>query len=145
MSDQLTLVEFNLGEGRYGIACDLVTEVLPMLAVRQLPRAPGAIVGVATVRGSLLPLLDPRGRLGLAAWEPTVHAHILAVKAGGKTVGLVVDSAEDVFTVPLGQICKPGGLTPKVPYGIGLVKRPRGDLVLVDLDALVSDDEWLQP
>lgn len=140
----MTLVEFTLGGARFGIACELVVEVLPMLSVRKLPRAPEAIIGVATVRGSLLPLLDPRERLGLAPWVPTIHSHILSVTGGGKKLGLVVDSAEDVFTVPLADVCKPGGLTPKVPYGMGLVKRPGGELVLIDLDALVNHDEWLE-
>jgi len=141
---QVALLEFRLDQGRFAIACELVAEVLPMLPIRELPGAPPAIVGVISIRGVLLPLLDPRPRLGHAPWRACVDAHIVSAFAGGRSVGLVVDSADDVFTVAWGAICRPGVLEPQlqVPYALGLVGRDNGQVVVLDLDALVTHDEW---
>lgn len=142
LTDEVSLLEFLLDGQSFGIACALVSEVLPMLPLRALPGAPPALLGVVSRRGALLPLLDPRPRLGLSAWAPTAAAHIVAVQAGGREVGLVVDAAERVFTVPWKEVCLPGALEPRVPYSLGLVRRAGVDVVVVDLDALVTHDEW---
>ena len=141
-SDEMSLLEFRLDGHRFGIACDLVVEVLPMLPVSQLPLAPEAILGVVSVRGTLLPLLDPRPRLGLAGWVASSSAHIVWVRAGDRAVGLVVDSAEDVFSVQLKNVCRPGALEPRVPYSLALVRRGSVEVVVIDIDALVTHDEW---
>lgn len=142
LTDEVSLLEFRLEGQRFGVACDLVAEVLPMLPVRRLPGAPEVILGVVSVRGTLLPLLDPRPRLGLAPWLTSITAHIVWVRAGGRSLGLVVDSAEDVFSVPWKDICRPGELEPRVPYALGLVHRDVGEVVVIDVDALVTHDEW---
>jgi purine-binding chemotaxis protein CheW len=142
LSHEVTLLEFRLGRQPFAIPCEQVVEVLPMLPIRQLVGAPAAILGVATVRGGLLPLLDPRVRLGLPAWEPTPHAHIISADAAQRKLGLVVDSADDVFQARLEDVCRPGDLEPRVPYSIGILQRGAAQLLLVDLDAMVNHDEW---
>lgn len=142
MNQEITFLEFRLGRQRFAITCAQVVEVLPMLPMRPLAGAPPAVLGVATVRGGLLPLLDPRPRLGLPSWEPTSQAHIVSVSAAGRKLGLVVDSAEDIFQARTEEICRPGELEPRVPYGIGVLQRGNVPLLLVDLDALVNHDEW---
>jgi purine-binding chemotaxis protein CheW len=144
VGEELTLIEFQLDERRFAVACELVTEVLPMLPVQQLPGAPEVLVGVARVRGGLLPLIDPRRRLGMPPEPLTPTCHILSVISAGKRLGLVVDNAEDVFKVPSAEICRPGQLEPRVPYGLGIVRRGGGDVVVLDLDAMVNHDEWAQ-
>lgn len=139
---ELLLLQFRLDETAYTIASDLVEEVLPMLPIRQLPGAPESVVGVCAVRGELVPVLDPRPRLGLPAWQPTADAHLLAVRAGGKRAAIVVDEAEDVVTARAAEICHPGEVAPKVPYGMGVLRRGERDLFVLDLEALVNQDDW---
>ena len=141
MSD-LLLLQFRLDETDYTIASDLVEEVLPMLPIRQLPGAPVSVLGVCAVRGELLPVLDPRPRLGLPPWRPTVEAHLLKVQAAGKRAVIVVDQAEDVVPAQAAEICRPGAVAPKVPYGMGVLRRGERDLIVLDLEALVNQDDW---
>lgn len=141
-TQQLTLLEFRIEPHRFAIACAQVREVLPMLPIRPLIGAPAAIVGVARVRDALLPLLDPRARLGLPERAPRVEDHIVVVECNGQRLGLVVDAAEDVFQASSGDVCHPGRLEPRVAYSIGVVKRHDEELLLVDLDAMVHHDDW---
>lgn len=138
----LLLLQFRLEETSYAIASDLVEEVLPMLPIRQLPGAPESLLGVCTVRGEIIPVLDPRPRLGLEPWQPAVEAHLLSVRAAGKRAAIVVDEAEDVVTAQAAEICRPGAVAPKVPYGMGVLRRGARDLLVLDLEALVNQDDW---
>lgn len=140
--NELLLLQFRLDETSYTIASDLVEEVLPMLPVLQLPGAPESVVGVCAVRGELVPVLDPRPRLGLAPWRPTAEAHLLSVRAAGKRAAIVVDEAEDVVTAQTAEICRPGEVAPRVPYGMGVLRRGAKDLFVLDLEALVNQDDW---
>jgi purine-binding chemotaxis protein CheW len=138
----LLLLQFRLDETDYTIASDLVEEVLPMLPIRQLPGAPFSVLGVCAVRGELLPVLDPRPRLGLPPWRPTADAHLLKVHAAGKRAVIVVDQAEDVVPAQAAEICRPGVVAPRVPYGMGVLRRGEKDLIVLDLEALVNQDDW---
>ncbi|MHB8418121.1 MAG: chemotaxis protein CheW [Myxococcales bacterium] len=138
----LTLVVFQLNDELFCIPSDIVTEVLPMLPLRQLPGAPSSIAGVARVRDRLLPILDPRPRLHLAPRGLSVDQQIVSVASGEQRLGLIVDSVEDVVSVPPNDICEAGKLERQVPYGIGLVRHGAKDMLLVDLEALILQAEW---
>jgi purine-binding chemotaxis protein CheW len=139
-----TFLEVRLGSWRCALPCALIEEVLPMLPVQRLPTAPPSLVGTCSIRHKVLPLLDPRPRLGQPAWVPSPHAHIVVIRARDLSLGLVVDSAEEVFSSPLSALCRPGLLEPNLKYGLGLLKREGGQVVVMDLEALVSDDEWTE-
>ena len=49
---------FRLGQDRYAIEARQVAEVLPMLAVKQIPQAPPEVRGAFYFRGQPVPLID---------------------------------------------------------------------------------------
>jgi chemotaxis-related protein WspB len=49
---------FRLGKDRYALPATQVVEVLPMLAVKQIPQAPPAVRGAFDFRGRPVPLVD---------------------------------------------------------------------------------------
>ena len=49
---------FELGNDRYALDVRQVAEVLPLLGVKQIPRAPEAITGLFNFRGAPVPLID---------------------------------------------------------------------------------------
>ena len=145
MSDDgaLTLLGFCLDGQRFCIHSGLVREVLPMLPLRLLSRPPPSVVGVVEVRGALLTVLDPRPRLHLPVRAPQLSSHLIHVECEGQQLCLLEDFADELFQVQHRDVCRPGELEARVPYGLGLVKlADGGDSVLVELDALVSHDEW---
>jgi chemotaxis-related protein WspB len=49
---------FELGNDRYALDVRQIAEVLPLLAVKQVPRAPKAMNGLCNYRGAPVPVVD---------------------------------------------------------------------------------------
>ena len=49
---------FELGTDRYALDVRQIAEVLPLVEVKQIPRAPQAISGLFAYRGALVPVID---------------------------------------------------------------------------------------
>ena len=53
---------FQLGKERYALEATRVVEVVPLLALKQLPQAPKGVAGIFNYRGRPVPAGDGRGR-----------------------------------------------------------------------------------
>lgn len=56
---KLTLfLQFEMGEDRFVLDCEQILEVLPYLALKQIPLAPKGVVGIFDYRGAMTPVID---------------------------------------------------------------------------------------
>ncbi|RMG20642.1 MAG: purine-binding chemotaxis protein CheW [Deltaproteobacteria bacterium] len=90
---------FWLAGERYALPIDALREIVRLPAVTEVPRTPPHVLGVATLRGEVLPILDLRPRLGLAEAEPTSKARVLVVRSEEGPAGLLVEAVEEVVRV----------------------------------------------
>lgn len=60
--------------------------------ITRVPRAVRHLVGVANLRGTIVPIVDIRGALGLSEARPARSVHTLVVRDGSLVVAAVVDS-----------------------------------------------------
>lgn len=105
-------VTFRLDAEEYAVAIERVREVIKAPPVTEVPRAPAHILGVITVRGEVVAVVDPRRRLGLPAPAAPVAAKIVIVDAGDGPCGLLVDRITSVVRL------RPGSIEP-CPQGLG--------------------------
>lgn len=105
---------FALGGEEYAVPVDRVQEVLRPPPVTEVPRAPPHVLGVVTVRGRVVAVVDPRARLGLPApADPHEDAwRLVIVDAGDGPCGLRVDAIASVVRLPAGSL-------EPCPQGIG--------------------------
>ena len=73
-----------------------VREVVPAVSVVPLPGVPAEIEGVFNYRGSVVPVLDPRGRLRVPPKPPEHTDHLVVMRAAGRLVALRVDRATEL-------------------------------------------------
>jgi purine-binding chemotaxis protein CheW len=132
------LVVLRLGDREYGLATEVVVQVLRMVAVRPVPESPPWIAGVVNVRGRTTPMVDLRMRLGLPARAPDPADHIVVVRTGDRTLGLIVDAVLEVLEVGEGEVEPPADAAG--PSGVvAAVARP-GDRLILVLDVDRMDD-----
>lgn len=105
-----SLVGFVVGDVAYAVEIAHVREIVAPLALTVLPHMPPAVVGVANHRGEVVPVVDLRHRFGVAASAGDRRIKWILVRAGERTVGLVVDAITDVFGVPSGELRPAPGL-----------------------------------
>ena len=97
---QTTLLLAELGGRRVVVASALVERVLPMAEVTPLPDPPPGIVGVLSVQGAPLPVVDPRPRLGLATPAVRPDQYLILVAAAERHL-LWVDGVEALVIAPV--------------------------------------------
>jgi purine-binding chemotaxis protein CheW len=97
------VVAFRLGGELHACDVALVEEVVSRRAVHALPDVPDHVLGVLSLRGELVPVLDVAQMLGLvrAADRPSV---VLVVSSGEMRVGVAAEAVEEVVDVPAGAV-----------------------------------------
>ena len=90
-------------EGRlYALPADLVAEVIRLPAIARVPQAPKGLLGVANLRGTILPVAGVRGLLGLP--EKAEANSWALVLDGAAPVAAAVDSVERLETAPADKV-----------------------------------------
>jgi purine-binding chemotaxis protein CheW len=131
---------FLLGTDEYAVAIERVREVVRPPPIAEVPRAPPHILGVVTVRGEVVAVLDPRRRLGLVpAKAAEGEGKIVIVDAGEGPVGLQVDRVASVVRLRAGSIeaCPQGIAGSRGEFLAGIGRDGERLFTVLDLAALL--------
>ncbi|HBN08027.1 MAG TPA: chemotaxis protein CheW, partial [Cyanobacteria bacterium UBA8530] len=116
-------------------------------AIFKIPRMPEFIRGVINLRDDVVPVVDLRLKLGMSAIEKTLDTCIVIVEVGmneeNVLMGVLVDSAQEVFTLDAGQI-KPApklGTKLNTSFIRGMGKRGEKFLILLDINRVFTEKE----
>jgi purine-binding chemotaxis protein CheW len=98
-ADTLELISFEIGDQEFCIDIRTVREIRGWTAATPLPQSPDYIRGVINLRGSIMPVIDLRARLGLGLTEPSSRHVIVVVQESDRCAGLLVDGVQETFTI----------------------------------------------
>src|SRR5918998_4788410 len=84
---------FWVDERRYAIPADQVSEVVRVPPVARVPLAPASLLGLANLRGSVLPVVSLRRLLGRGEREDGAAVRAIVLDSGS-SVALVVDQVD---------------------------------------------------
>jgi purine-binding chemotaxis protein CheW len=146
--DEAQLVLFDLDGGVYGVPVLAVEEIIRYQAITTVPHAPAFVQGVTNLRGRIIPVIDLRERFGLPRQEATTATRIVVVETSGMTVGLTVDSVDEVCTITDDNIQPPSPIVTTVAseflMGVGRLPTHGGGqqlVVLLDLDRITTVEQ----
>ncbi len=140
----LQWVTFQLEEETYGINVMQVREVLRYTEIAPVPGAPDYVLGIINLRGNVVTVIDTRSRFGLMQGETTDNTRIIVIESERQVIGILVDSVAEVVYLRSSEI----DTTPSVgtdessKFIQGVSNRDGKLLILVDLNKLLSDEEW---
>ncbi|MDQ6801636.1 MAG: chemotaxis protein CheW [Acidobacteriota bacterium] len=89
--DEVELLTFTLGDERYAIEIDDIAEIIGAQASTRIPNVDAGIVGVISVRGAIVTLVDVRSRLKQPPRDPSKDSRIIVVRQGAGLIGFEVD------------------------------------------------------
>ena len=137
-------VTFFLDNEKYGIKVMQVQEVLRMTEIAPVPGAPHYVLGIINLRGNVVTVIDSRKRFGLPEKEPDDATRIVIIEAGDNVVGILVDSVAEVVDLRASEIeSAPNvGTDESSKYIQGVSSQEKELLILVDVDKLLTDEEW---
>lgn len=101
--EDLLFLGFGVHDQFYGLGIFAVKEILKIPEIFPVPKAPDFIKGIMDLRGEIIPILDFRERLGFGPVDLAKGRVVVAV-LNGKLLGLLVDSAEEVFHARVSEI-----------------------------------------
>lgn len=117
----MILILFRVGGDTFGLEASRVIEVIPLLAVREVPRAPEFVSGLINFRGMITPVIDlsmlHRGTPSRSALSTRI---IVCGHDDGtgdsRIVGLVAERATDTLSCRREDFQSPGVRTDGVRY-----------------------------
>lgn len=140
----LQWVTFKLQEETYGINVMQVQEVLRYTEIAPVPGSPDYVLGIINLRGNVVTVIDTRSRFGLEPADVTDNSRIVIIEADKQVIGILVDSVAEVVYLRASEIdTAPNVGTDESARFIQGVSNREGELlILVDLNKLLSDEEW---
>ncbi|KAB2646733.1 MAG: chemotaxis protein CheW [Verrucomicrobia bacterium] len=147
----MLFVLFHLGQERYALEAACVVEVVPLLALKQVPKSPRGVAGVFIYRGRPVLAVDLcKLTLGRPAQE-NFSTRIILINHGNKPgeqqqlVGLIAERVTETLRREKSDFINPSLQTSSSPFmgpvlmdakGMVQVVNP-GQLILEELGALV--------
>lgn len=133
------LITFRIGDQDLGIDIMAVREIRAWSPVTPLPHAPSYVRGVMNLRGSVLPILDLREKLGWGVTDPGQRHVILVIQYFTRVLGLIVDQVSDIVTVDSGSLQPAPDLDVAAARLVeGLAPIDARMVMVLDLDRLLS-------
>ena len=99
MDEGRQVVAFKLRDEEYGVSILNVQEIRNLTDITRVPFSADFIKGVINLRGSVLPVIDLKKRLGLAETPYTDDTRIVTVNIDDLHVGMLVDAVTEVLTI----------------------------------------------
>ena len=140
----LQWVTFQLEQETYGINVMQVQEVLRYSEIAPVPGAPNYVLGIINLRGNVVTVIDTRLRFGLQTTEVTDNSRIVIIESEQQVIGILVDSVAEVVYLKTSEIdSAPNvGTDESARFIQGVSNRDGELLILVDLDKMLTDEEW---
>lgn len=140
----LQWVTFRLDGETYGVNVMQVQEVLRYTEVAPVPGAPHYVMGIINLRGNVVTVIDTRNRFGLQDAKVTDQSRIVIIEVDTHVIGILVDAVAEVVYLRQSEIeTAPNvGNDENAKFIQGVCNKNDKLLILVELDKLLSDQEW---
>lgn len=149
-----TYLSISFGEHTLALPLVEVHKVARMVSITPVGEAaPRGMLGVVNLGGRVVPVFDPRSRLGLPSKAMDASDQLVFVSAGDRLIALWVDEAGDVFRAVIPEDSEAQGSAPepriapgesvwKELHGVaGIATLEDGLVVIQDMDAFLSQEE----
>lgn len=97
----IEVVEFSLGQERYGLESRKIREVVPLRELTTLSGTPAFLLGVVNVRGRILPVLDLKIFFDLPRQGLTDMNKLLVLEGAAGELGILADAILGVSKLAL--------------------------------------------
>jgi purine-binding chemotaxis protein CheW len=131
------LLVMRTGARLLGVFADEANSVTEWKEPTPLPRAPGAVLGVVSIRGCMMTLLDPLALAGLRqAAESATPLFIVALR-GDEQLALAIDGVERIIEIFADEI-EPLARSDAASVLRGVVQHGRELIAVLDLKELFA-------
>ncbi len=133
---------FLLAGQDFGIEILQVREIRNFTKLTPIPNMPASIKGVLNLRGTVVPIVDLRIRLGMPAAPYDRFTVIIVVNVNERVMGVIVDAVSDVLNVDSDALVAPPemGNSADTSFVNGLAKSEDRLVTLLNFERLLNVD-----
>ncbi|MDR1378300.1 MAG: chemotaxis protein [Synergistaceae bacterium] len=137
-TNEWQVVVFFLGEQSFAINVDKTREILRWPGCRVIPDTPSAMIGITSVRGEVLPLVDLRVFLNVDSHVEREQCKVIIAEFNEVKLGFVVDAVERIYRINSEDL--DSTLTGKYlgEWILYVIKRDARNVLLLDYEAIVQ-------
>ncbi|ADN36377.1 CheW protein [Methanolacinia petrolearia DSM 11571] len=148
MAEMKDIVQFEIGGVQYALDINIAREIVEMMPITPVPRAPEHIAGIINLRGEITNILNLNYLMGLPAGEEVENRKIIVLvpeAADGSNVGLIVDDVQSVLQVSEEDIDQMDEAMSREAYVKGIIKIGKDssenkDLIIwIDIAKILAD------
>lgn len=138
---------FRLANEEYGVPILKVRELIGLMDITRVPKAPAFVRGVINLRGKVIPVVDLRLKFGMAAAESTAQSVIIVVHLAARnttvTLGVLVDEVLEVRAIHPEDVEPPPTFQghAAIDFILGVGKAEKRVIFLVDIDRVLAAPE----
>ena len=92
------LLTFRIADRLYALPGEEVSEIIRIPTVARVPHSPKCLLGLANLRGAVLPVVDLRSMVGCGTFAPSTAARAI-VSTGSSPIVLAVDAVVALITI----------------------------------------------
>lgn len=136
----MNLIVFLLENARYSLDVKNVEEIVPLPYITPLANLPSFIRGIINLRGTAVPVLDLRKRIGLKSKSDELNDTVIIVNFHDTITGLIVDRVLYVIDVYEDQFIPPPEMLNgiDVKYMYAAVQVDKQLTVVLNLDNILT-------
>ena len=98
-SSKAELLAFSLVGEEYAIDILEIQEIIKLPEITSLPRIKDFVLGIVSLRGTIVPIVDLRKLMGLGDTEYSRATRVLVIRSDDEPIGIVVDSVTSVLRI----------------------------------------------
>ena len=135
-------VLFALGDEEYAIPIEKIVEIVPYRSTTPVPNADETVLGILSLRGVVVTILDVRSRLGGRRVPPGPDTRFIVLGLDKEMVGLFVDRVRRVVRFAATDIEPPPRISSSEGSDCvaGVVERGGRIVIVLDLDRLLAPE-----
>jgi purine-binding chemotaxis protein CheW len=140
--DAIHVILFWLGDQSFGFQLRDIREILRPPPLAQMPLGPTSLLGLANLRGVVLPVIGLRRLLGLRDVADHAARRIIVIERGAP-VGFLVDRIERLLVAPARQVsgdeAGAGAIHPDLLHGVIKGAEGSDSIKILDPERLLRD------
>lgn len=140
----MQILTFRLLNEEFGVNISCVREVLLPTEIYPIPNAPAFVDGVINLREHIITVIDLRKKLNMYSAQANLKARIVVCRLKRFIVGLVVDSVNEVISIPDDRIdfhARDVSFPAQEGCVLGIARQESRVIIILDLDNLISSEE----
>jgi chemotaxis-related protein WspB len=141
----MLFILFQIGQDRYALPASRIIEVLPLMNLKRVPRAPTGVAGVLNYRGAPAPVIDLNEMTLAVSAAHRLSTRIILVKypldaERGHALGLLAENVTNTIQRPIQDFVAAGVESDNAPY-LGRVAKDSGGLIqLIEVERLLTPE-----